>query len=339
MTTPWDRLGLGPWHETDEVPRTAPDEPTRARLGLPATLRPVSGAGVVQRPVFDPSLAHHAKAMRAGEPRFDDERLGARWYAARRAAVDHVLAGVSSSAWADDVVLRGSVLIRTCFGDAAREPGDLDFVVVPASWGMREFRTVRLLDGIARAAERVSRSAGGVRIRSDGAVSEDIWTYDRVPGRRLLLPWRAGRAASGAVQLDFVFNEELPVAPEPVMVARSDGGEPVPLRAATMELSLAWKVLWLLTDAYPQGKDLYDAVLLAESTGLRASLLREVLATHATHLAGDGVTAERILRLDVDWREFRKDHPAVPRRPDDHVRRLATALAPTFADLPGAREW
>src|SRR6185503_14258157 len=94
------------------------------------------------------------------------------------------------------------------------------------------------------------------------AVSDDIWTYDRVPGRRLLLPWKADDL-SGWVQLDFVFHEHLPVAPEPAAVPAA-GRPSALLLAATPELSLAWKIMWLVTDAHPQGKDLYDAVLPAE---------------------------------------------------------------------------
>ena len=51
----------------------------------------------------------------------------------------------------------------------------------------------------------------------------------------------------------------------------------VPVLAASNEESLAWKLLWLFSDFYPQGKDRYDAVLLAERTALRSSLLKTVL--------------------------------------------------------------
>ena len=43
-------------------------------------------------------------------------------------------------------------------------------------------------------------------------------------------------------------------------------GVAAPMLAAPAPLALAWKLLWLATDTYPQGKDLYDAVLLAENT-------------------------------------------------------------------------
>ncbi|WP_318197546.1 hypothetical protein [Streptomyces sp. MCL20-2] len=44
-------------------------------------------------------------------------------------------------------------------------------------------RTPELPTGVAAAAEaRAAWGAHGVRIRAAGAVCEDIWTYERVPG-------------------------------------------------------------------------------------------------------------------------------------------------------------
>ncbi|MEU6039037.1 nucleotidyl transferase AbiEii/AbiGii toxin family protein [Actinomadura sp. NPDC047616] len=325
MTTRWDDFDHGPWPADDEVPHDTPDAGTRRRLGLPATLRPVPGA--VQRPVFDPALVQHFMAMRAGEPRFASAEQDARWYAARRRAVDHVLAAVGESPWADNLVLRGSVLLRAWYGAAAREPGDLDFVVVPPSWRMPEGRTRRMMDGIAATADHLS-AGDEVRVRADGAVTEDIWTYDRVPGRRLLLHWRTDGLPHGTVQLDFVFGEELPAPPEPTLVPRGDDGEPALLNAATPELSLAWKLLWLADDPYPQGKDLYDAWLLSRHVTPSARLLRDTFAA-----AGAGETGlRRILRGGVDWDEFRKEYPDVPGDADDYLRALADALAPVLDD-------
>jgi hypothetical protein len=48
---------------------------------------------------------------------------------AHRAALDHVLAVVAESHWADMLVLRGSMTMPAWVGDAARPPGDLDFMV------------------------------------------------------------------------------------------------------------------------------------------------------------------------------------------------------------------
>ncbi|MBB1252033.1 nucleotidyl transferase AbiEii/AbiGii toxin family protein [Streptomyces sp. OF3] len=332
MSTNWSQVRYGPWPDTP-APRKAPDEAERVACSLPATLRPIDFDGVDQPMVFDPASLHYANAMRLGEPRFGDAERGERWRVARRYALDAALAAVADSPWAEHLVLRGSVLMTAWFGDEAREPGDLDFVVVPRSWNLDDPRTDRMLTGLARAAEELSAD-GPARLEAAGAVSDEIWTYDRVPGRRLVLPWRQADPdePGGTVQLDFVFGERLPLEPERTRVPRPGGGPPLTLTSAGPELSLAWKVQWLLTDSYPEGKDLYDAVLLAEAVPLRYELLCEVL-----HGMGDEWRRPPLPELLSDlahateWDEFRKDAPNLPDTADAHAERLRTALAPTFS--------
>lgn len=344
MSTEWSELGWGPWPVDSRVPGTPPDEETRAREQFPRTLLPVPGEGVVQRPTFDPALAHYAKAMRAGDPAFAEDGLGARWYAARAVAFDHALAAVTESRWAEHLVLRGSVLLAAWFGPAARPPGDLDFVVIPRSWDLEDERTERMFGDLARRAEERSwRGDSGVRLSAADAVSDEIWTYDRVPGRRLVLPWEADGLPRGAVQIDFVFGERLPSAPAPTAVPRPGGAEPLMPLAATPEQSLAWKLLWLISDMHPQAKDLYDAMLLAEVASPDARLLRE------TFVAADTAYASRPPTLDdlstavrqigeEEWDEFRKEHPDRPTVPGSEAERLIARLAPIFTeptDPPG----
>ncbi|RFU40511.1 nucleotidyl transferase AbiEii/AbiGii toxin family protein [Actinomadura logoneensis] len=370
----WDDLRRAPWPDTARLPARPPDAGTAARLGLPPTLRPVPDAEQV--PVFDPAMKHHRRALRPSEPRFGDPDRGARWYAARRRALDHVLAGVAGSEWSANLMLRGSMLLSAWYGAAARDPGDLDFVLRPEDWDVHEKRTDDLLTGIARAAEAASRAAeaashaaeaashaaeaappaddasraadgdapaGEVLIHADGAVWSDIWTYDRVPGRRVVLPWAAEGTAGGTVQLDFVFNEPLPAEPEFTDVPRADGSGSARVLAATPELSLAWKVLWLYSDAYGEGKDLYDACLLAEHTRLPSELLGKALEL-ADHSYRNGPVTEtgfpesfaadfREALEYVEWDEFRKDRPNLPVSPQPYIDRLTDALAPTFAGL------
>ncbi|MFD7621090.1 nucleotidyl transferase AbiEii/AbiGii toxin family protein [Streptomyces sp. NPDC059802] len=64
-----------------------------------------------------------------GEPAFDDPALAPRWRAARRAVQDHLLRVIAGSPWGDQLVLRGSLPLQAWVGAAAREPGDLDWVV------------------------------------------------------------------------------------------------------------------------------------------------------------------------------------------------------------------
>jgi hypothetical protein len=329
MTGAWDGFG---WR-SDTVPQAPLDDGTRSRLDLPSTLRPISDERAVQRSVFDPALKQYSNAYRAADPRFADPDVEQRWREARRTAIDVVLEAVADSSWAGSLVLRGSVLLRAWFGDAAREPGDLDFVVTPASWGMEEARTSAMLDAIAAAAEATAhRSGSGIRIDAAGAVSDDIWTYDRVPGRRLVLPWACYDLPGGTVQLDFVFNESLPTAPEPALLPSTTSDSEVILNAATAELSLAWKIMWLICDGHPQGKDLYDAVLLAEHTSLRYDVLRDVFLqaepSDGCRPVGPGEIAA--LRTAVEWEHFVAEYPDIRGTEADFVDRLSAALAPTF---------
>ncbi|AJT61755.1 hypothetical protein T261_0062 [Streptomyces lydicus] len=342
----WRAFRYGPWQDTAVVPRTRPDEVTRAEMDLPATLLPVPDDGVVQRPVFDPAAKHHLFGMRLGEPSFADAAVGERWYEARRHALHHVLTALSQSPWAGHLVLRGSMLLKEWFGDAAREPGDLDFVVVPETWQLADDRTDRMLDGIAAAAEALSHRGGPVRLDAHTAAGDEIWSYDRVPGRRLVIPWtaEADGVPAGSVQLDFVFNERLPTPAEPAEIRGPQGTTPVVVQAATRALSLAWKVLWLVSDQYPESKDLYDAVLLAESTELPFALLREVFRG-----VDDGcydrqpVLLQTISGIEGDWPEFAKEYPhhtgsaaSDPYVERKYVHRLVRALEPTFACCDGS---
>ncbi len=306
--------------------------------GLPRTYLSVTGAGIAQDRVFDPALKQYPSAYRAGEPQFTDVREGRRWREARRAALEQLVRAVAASLWSDRLVLRGSMLLKAWYGEAAREPGDLDFVVTPSTWMLDDSETAEMFAGIARAAEH-----GEVAIDAAAAVTDDIWTYERVPGRRLVLPWHADGLPSGSVQLDFTFNETLPLPPEPTRVAGAE------VQAATPALSLAWKLQWLLNDLYPQAKDLYDAVLLAGHARVSHRLFRELA------VAADPFYARNPLSLDgfsldkVDWSGFQVP---VDRRslvdevtavlteilaeplpePDSEYERRALWLAPRIAD-------
>jgi hypothetical protein len=337
---PWSGPARGPgeadgadhrrWEALAEVAKEPLSDAARAELGLPRTLRPVAEPGAAQRLVFDPATKHFDRSYRASEPRFTDAAAAGRWREARRAAMGTVLAAIARSAWAGHLVLRGSVLLKSWFGAVAREPGDLDFVVIPASWGITDERTQQMLTGIAAAAQRVS-AGSGVAIDAARTVFEDIWTYERVPGRRMMLPWTTSGGQSGDLQLDFVFNESLPADPQLAAVSLAAELPTARILAATMELSLAWKIQWLVTDWYPQAKDLYDAVLLAERTPLSYDLLRHVMITSDQAYARISVTLADITNPTVDFDAFRADYPDIDVGQQDLIRRLARALEPTFA--------
>jgi hypothetical protein len=290
----------------------------------------VPGDDVVQRPVFDPALKQYPNAYRATDPRFDDPERGEAWRAARRQALDLVLAAIAGSPWVDALVLRGSVLMSVWFGKAAREPGDLDFVVVPHTWRMEDGCTDRMLTSIAEAAQELADARGRqVGVSARGAVVEDIWTYDRVPGRRMVLPWGAPGLPGGHVQLDFVFNERLPQEPEPVELP---GGAIV--QAATPGLSLAWKLMWLINDAHAQGKDLYDAVLLAERQPPSRALLHEVfrLSGEWPYPRQEKILLEHVVEAVgyVEWNHFVTEYPQFRDDERAFAERLVRAVASAF---------
>ncbi|WP_110945777.1 nucleotidyl transferase AbiEii/AbiGii toxin family protein [Streptomyces avicenniae] len=332
MTTPPPE-GRASWRHlfVSEVPHEPLDEESRRRYALPRTMLP-SPEGLRQLPVFDPALKQFANAYRSGDPAFADDAARLAWHRARRTALDLVLAGLADGPWAEHLVLRGSVLMATWFGGAARDPGDLDLVVTPAAWTMDGPETAGLFDDVARDAEAASLAHGGVRIDASGRVTEDIWTYERVPGRRMLLPWSAPGTAGGTVQLDVVFEERLPAPPEYVTLRPLGDGPGATVLGVSPALSLAWKLLWLVTDRYPQGKDLYDAVLLAEHTPPVYGPVRDAFLA----AGGEGLRppGQGWTRLDhgEGWRHFAADHPEHDGRSADFAARLGRALGPLLAE-------
>lgn len=321
----WDRLS----HRSPHVPHAPLDEQAPGTRGLPRTLLPAP-SGLHQPVVFDPALKQFPYAYRAGDPRFDDAESGKAWYRARRTALDLVLAAVANGPWAEHLVLRGSVLMSTWFGEAARDPGDLDFVFVPHDWAMDSPRTAALFETVARDAEAASQ--GGVRIDASGAVTEDIWTYDRVPGRRMLLPWTAPGVPGGTVQLDVVFNEQLPEPAAPTDLRPLGDGPGSRVMAASPALSLAWKLLWLISDAYPQGKDLYDAVLLSEHTAPDYETVRAAFTLGgADGLRPAGRWWTDTLAPYTGWHHFTAEYPWADAGPAGLTERLGRALEPLLA--------
>ncbi|MFJ9814827.1 nucleotidyl transferase AbiEii/AbiGii toxin family protein [Streptomyces sp. NPDC101151] len=317
--------------------------------------------------------------------------------AGRRAALDHVLRLVADAPWSGTLVLRGSMVMPAWVGSAAREPADLDWVVLEDAGGVDpldpypyvdRLDTVQqwpeAADGAARyeiwtyeefdtagqrpalppeglhwlpeeeametgppyldLLERVAQwpqAAPGVLLDAEQARVDGTWTYAEydTPGVRLLIPWHAEGPASGEVRLDFARDERLPEPPVWTLIPRGDGGGPTAVRTAGRDLSLAWKLLWLHTDSRDdgraQGKDLYDAVLLAEAEGaaLPPHLLRTVLSRTA-RLEADAFRPDAVIRWDVDWAAFQERHPWVPGTAEDWLRRLARALEAIAARRP-----
>ncbi|MFD6636370.1 nucleotidyl transferase AbiEii/AbiGii toxin family protein [Micromonospora chalcea] len=305
--------------ERENTMRSAP----AGSRDFPPTYRPLpAGAPVRQRAAFDPALKHYPHAYRAGEPDFLVPATGERWTAGRRAALAHVLAAIAATPVSRHLVLRGSVLMAAQVGAAAREPGDVDFVVVPHTVTSDSADARALLDDVKAAI----RYAPGAGLRPDRISEAAIWTYERADGRRLVVPFRVDGAPDGHVQIDVVFGEQLPLPPETVTLP----GVARPVLGAPAELALAWKLMWLATDAYPQGKDLYDAVLLAETTSVDRDLVRRLMRPELGAEA-DALTAETVLTWGIDWENFVDEYPGVEGTAEEWTRRLALALERAWA--------
>ncbi|MGW8529989.1 nucleotidyl transferase AbiEii/AbiGii toxin family protein [Nocardiopsis sp. NPDC055824] len=319
-------LGAAPVPEGEEVPPGG--DPVHDRL--PATFLPnTAGSAASQEEVFDPALKQFDRALRAGEPVFADPAAGDRWWDANRRAMEAALRAIARTPWRDSLVLRGSMAMPVWAGEAARRPRDLDFVVVPAETAPFGEPADRMFAGLVAAV--AGADAEGISFDAGGARTEGIWTYERAPGRRVVVPWSADGVPPGTVQVDVVFNELLPVPPVRAVVA----GAEVPVASA--ELSLAWKVQWLYTDTYPQGKDLYDAVLLGERHRLSRELLLPLLRAELGE-AADGLDERRLREgagftgdsMAHEWEHFVRDCPWVEGGPADWVARFEAALAPAF---------
>ncbi|MEV4254898.1 nucleotidyl transferase AbiEii/AbiGii toxin family protein [Spirillospora sp. NPDC049652] len=259
--------------------------------------------------------------------------------AAHRRALDAFLAGVAGSQWSANLVLRGSVLLRAWFGEAAREPGDLDFVVVPDDIDLYHHHGEELLNGVMEAAEKESRAdtSPGPRVvlKAEWADFEDRWDYDgENPGRRFEVPYDVEGAEGGVLQVDFAFRERLPAEPKYTGIPRADGSGSVRVLAATPGLSLAWKLLWLVNERPPRGKDLFDAVLLAEHAHLPFDLLTrtfELSGAATTRPVTEAGLRGALHRAETTWDEFREaELPDGPASPAPYAARLRAALHATF---------
>ncbi|MFE2999534.1 nucleotidyl transferase AbiEii/AbiGii toxin family protein [Nocardia sp. NPDC059246] len=197
-----------------------------------------------------------------------------------------------------------------------------------------------LLDNLIETIRQRPATPAGVVLSADGIdeVADGSYTLDYydTPGLRVRVPWytTGPDAMAGEVQLDFAADQSLPDSPVWTLVPRGDGSAPTPCATASPELSLAWKLLWLFTESTRTseyvdirdggaGKDLYDAVLLAESPRIHLPrpLLRRALGT-----AADDFEADDILTWNVHWDAFRQNHPDVTGSLREWLERLVRAL-------------
>lgn len=294
----------------------------------------------IERPqVFEPALKHFPRAFRLGDPLFQDPEIKRQWLNARLKVIEHLLQMISSSRWNEHLVLRGSLLLKAWLGEVAREPGDVDWVFRPDNATLKHPLSGQLFDELIQMVSEHPQ-IGDVTIEIDQISIDDIWTYERAEGRRIVFLWKAENLPGGELQMDVVFGEKLLAEPIGMSMLLSEGN-PIHIWSASKELSLAWKLLWLETDSYPQGKDLYDATLLAEQTQLPFDLLHQVLLSSQDwrlfaknkDISWRSGFPWMMDTEQVDWDNFKLEYPWVEGEASDWLARLTQALAPTFASL------
>ncbi|NET47696.1 MAG: nucleotidyl transferase AbiEii/AbiGii toxin family protein [Merismopedia sp. SIO2A8] len=374
------------------------DYPNTYPLGLSTDSR-------VQYPaIFDPALKQFPKALRQGEPSFHDRDVQYQWLCARRQVIQHLLKLIGRSRWSEHLVLHGSILLASWLGDLGRAPTGIDWIVQPDDITPKSALAQNLLDDLVQMVMS-SPQADWVTLDVDNIVTDDIWTDERQEGQRILFPWTAEGIPPGSVPVDVVFGALLPEKPihTPIdlntsnlsasdpdtrheksaddgiqdndgddKASRGNGdsdedGE-VRVLAVSKTTLLAWKILWLETDLYPQGHDLYDAARLAENmladhilttdfhapphppneipetTLSRTSrLLRQLLQSNENWKLEIDYTRDGddpwqsnfpwVMALDcLDWADFRQEYPYIRGTAGDWVTRLSYALRPIIGE-------
>ncbi|MBB6048644.1 nucleotidyl transferase AbiEii/AbiGii toxin family protein [Armatimonas rosea] len=268
------------------------------------------------------------------EPHFTTPEERTYWYAARQQVIEFLLWQLAHSPWQSELVLRGSLPLKLWLGERGREPGDIDSLVPSA----QEDVGWAIFETLSRRLEKQS-SLGQVTIIREKAICATLWEYTDLPGQRLIFPWRTTDGWFGTVQMDIALNDPMPSAPIPLRYTMGDGTV-LDFLSASPEQALAWKLLWLHTDTIAQGKDLYDAVLLAEAFPLDRALLAATLQTDSNRLP---FHRETILAWQVDWVGFVDAYPNLTADVYVHgavgqwLKRLAQALRPTFDQAEGER--
>jgi hypothetical protein len=297
----------------------------------PATFRALNPDQEAKRPqIFEPALRQFSNAFQFGEPKDLDAEEQAHIKEVRAEVRNHLLQLVSQSKWKDHLVLRGSTAMQCWFGERAREPKDIDWVFRPAEVKLGDPESEQCYQGLVELV-RQNPLTTHTEILVSRIATDDIWTYERAAGRRIVFPFRSRKGIEREIQMDIVWNETLFHAPTEVSILLDDSIA-VPLWAATAEESLCWKLLWLITDSEAQGKDLYDAVLLAEHTSLSAELVQHLIGT--VHVCDpwyqdQGISLGSMLEhLRVDWQNFKIDYPWIPGEYIDWYERLRRALKP-----------
>lgn len=109
----------------------------------------------------------------------EDVRLTDDHATCHRLALDHVLGLIANAGWSDQLLVRGSMLMTAYIGSGAREPADLDFVVIEDGWPVDELDPYPYLNDLAPVQQwpEVADGAG----RGEMWAEEEFGTAGRKP--------------------------------------------------------------------------------------------------------------------------------------------------------------
>ncbi len=82
------------------------------------------------------------------------------------------------------------MLLKTWLADAAREPGDIDWVFRPSSVGIDDLLATELFEELIQLVS-VNPVIGNALFEVNEIAVDDIWTYERAVGRCIIFTWKS----------------------------------------------------------------------------------------------------------------------------------------------------
>lgn len=281
--------------------------------------------------IYDPALQHFAGGFVHTAPKFDSASDQAQWALFQQEALNLVFRAIAQSPASQHLVLRGSALMQSWYGLAARTPKDLDFVVVPMSISRVSDEAIALIEMIVAAVANAPQPQG--KFMLDHVARDSIWTYNRVDGQRLTFFWKRGSFPWGSVQVDITFGERLPTPSVETPVQLQGDTTPVLMQSADKATALAWKLCWLQSDSHPRAKDLYDAMLLAEDGAFDLTVVEPMFAEQreSTLVLLRGL-ANGLRQGSLEWVGFEQEDRKSARIWADRLREALPPPPPALAD-------
>lgn len=283
-------------------------------------------------PKRDPAFERFLALLEHPQDRFADDAQKAAWQELQRTGLEIALRAIAASPASNNLILRGSVLMQSWYGDKARAPRDIDFVVTPMQIDKKSARAQHLRQTLIKSVVESPESNG--RFSEQRLRITDLWTYTDAVGSRIVFYWQQDGLPWNAIQIDLSFEEPLldELVKRPVAVR--DGMAPIDFYIIGKAHALASKLFWLQVEEAPRTKDLQDAVLLAEALVLDRELTslvinesaRRMLAPHErTNLTTDfDAVISRLESAAISWQGFQHEDREWL---NAQLQRLAIALA------------